>query len=276
MMKQTATVQVNIDFDSERDAMAKLRTGMGLVPLLTAMFANSPLSDGALNGMRTFRGHIWTDTDPARCGLLPFVYRADCGFSDYVDYALDVPMYFVVRDGQWIDMTVLTADSGPTDRGAQATLPDWNATTTLFPEFRLALHQRARSMARHRSSRWRLDVRAFLRRRLPAGGVGSREALDGMSVALYHAVHREALRARVRGVAVHELARELVDIAETGLTRQDQRNAAGDTEACYLERLRDQVRRGRCPADAIVERWNGPWQQDVRRLVEGTAYRLPQ
>jgi len=84
------------------------------------------------------------------------------------------------------------------------------------------------------------------------------------------------LQAGVRGIAVHELARELVDIAETGLMRQNQRNAAGDTEAYYLERLRDQVRRGRCPADAIVEKWTGPWQQDVRRLVEGTAYRLPQ
>ncbi len=284
MMKQTATVQVNIDFESERDAMAKLRTGMGLVPLLTAMFANSPLSDGALNGMRTFRGHIWTDTDPARCGLLPFVFRADCGFSDYVDYALDVPMYFVVRDGAWIDMTALTFRQFWTDgyRGARATLADWNAhLTTLFPEFRLKRYIEARAID-SQAPELMMAAPAIVKGIFYDGDC-LQAAWDLVKrwtwderLALYHAVHREALRARVRGVAVHELARELVDIAETGLTRQDQRNAAGDTEACYLERLRDQVRRGRCPADAIVERWNGPWQQDMRRLVEGTAYRLPQ
>ncbi|HSQ04069.1 MAG TPA: glutamate-cysteine ligase family protein, partial [Burkholderiales bacterium] len=108
MMKQTATVQVNLDYASERDASMKMRVGMGIAPLLTAMFANSPISDGRLNGYKSFRGHIWTDTDPARCGLLPFVFRDTFGFSDYVEYALDVPMYFIVRDGHWIDMTAFT------------------------------------------------------------------------------------------------------------------------------------------------------------------------
>ena len=88
--------------------MMKMRVGMGIAPLLTAMFANSPLCDGELNGYMCFRGHIWTDTDPARCGLLPFVFRDDAGFDDYVEYALDVPMYFIVRDGEWYDMTGVT------------------------------------------------------------------------------------------------------------------------------------------------------------------------
>src|SRR5262249_12304092 len=149
MMKQTATVQVNFDYGSERDAMAKVRTGMGLAPLLTAMFANSPLSDGRLNGYLSFRGHIWTATDPARSGLLPFVFKPHCGFSDYVEYALDVPMYFIVRDDRWVDMTAFTFRRFWTEgyQGERATLSDWNAhLTTLFPETRLKGYIEVRSI----------------------------------------------------------------------------------------------------------------------------------
>src|SRR5262245_45905734 len=132
MMTQTATVQVNLDYDSEADAMQKMRVGMGITPLLTAMFANSPLCDGDLNGYASFRGHIWTDTDPARCGLLPFVFRPSAGFEDYVDYALGVPMYFIVRDGQWINMTAHTFRDFWTHGhgGHHATMADWSAHLT--------------------------------------------------------------------------------------------------------------------------------------------------
>ena len=98
MMKQTAGVQANLDYGDEADAMRKLRLSMGLVPLVYAMFANSPLCDGRLNGYQSFRGHIWTDTDPDRCGTLEFAFRDDAGFEDYADYALDVPMYFIYRN----------------------------------------------------------------------------------------------------------------------------------------------------------------------------------
>src|SRR2546428_5971547 len=99
MMKQTATVQANIDYADERDAMMKLRVGMGIAPLLNAMFANSSLSDGGLNGYMSFRGHIWTQTDSARCGLLRLAFREGATFADYVEWALDVPLYFILRDG---------------------------------------------------------------------------------------------------------------------------------------------------------------------------------
>src|SRR5579885_3581857 len=102
MMKQTATVQANIDYADERDAMRKLRVGMGIAPLVNAIFANSPVSDGELNGFRSFRGHVWMDTDPARCGLLPFVFRDGAGFAEYVEWALDVPVYFLLRDGRYV------------------------------------------------------------------------------------------------------------------------------------------------------------------------------
>jgi len=281
MMKQTATVQVNIDYASERDAMAKLRTGMGLAPLLTAIFANSPISDGRENGFMSFRGHIWTDTDPARCGLLPFVFNDRCGFTDYLEYALDVPMYFIVRDERWIDMTALTFRRFWKEgyQGERASLADWNAhLTTLFPETRLKAYIEVRSID---SQPPELMLAA------PALIKGIFYDDDCLSAAwdlvkawkweerleLYHAVHRQALRARIRGIEMRELARELVDIAEQGLNRQRQLNAAGDGEAMFLERVRDLVRRGRCPADVILEKWDGAWHRTFTRLVEGTAYR---
>jgi glutamate--cysteine ligase len=282
MMKQTATVQVNIDYGSERDAIMKMRVGMGMAPLLTAMFANSPICDGRLNGYMSFRGHIWTDTDVARCGLLPFVFNERCGFTDYVEYALDVPMYFLVRDGRWTDMTALTFRRFWTEgyHDERAMLADWDAhLTTLFPEFRLKRYIEARSID---SQPPELMLAA------PAMIKGIFYTDDCLSAAwdmvkhwdweerqrLYHAVHREALRARIRGIEVRELARELVDIAEAGLNRQGQANAAGDSEAVYLEQLRDQVRRGRCPADAVIDNWNGKWDRTAARLVAGSAYRL--
>jgi glutamate--cysteine ligase len=280
MMKQTATVQVNLDYSSERDAMLKMRAGMGIAPLLTAMFANSPISDGRLNGYMSFRAHIWTDTDPARCGLLPFVFGSALSFSDYVEYALDVPMYFIVRDGRWIDMTTLTFrrfwEEGY--QGERATLADWTLhLTTLFPEMRLKGYIEVRSID-SQAPELMLAAPALVK-----GLFYEEDCLLAVwdmvkgwkweeRVDLYHAVHRQALKARIRGIEVAELARELIEIAATGLDRR--RLGDQETEAMYLERLRELVRRRRCPADVIIEKWNGPWNREVKRLVEGTAYRL--
>lgn len=280
MMKQTATVQMNIDYASERDAMAKMRTGMGIAPLLTAMFANSPISDGRLNGFMSFRGHIWTDTDPARCGLLPFVFRESCSFADYVDYALDVPMYFIVRDDRWIDMTAFTFRRFWSEghQGERATLADWGAhLTTLFPEVRLKGYIEVRSID-SQAPELTLAAPALVKGLFyeedclwAAWDLVKRwtweERLD-----LYHAVHRQALKARIRGIEVTELARELAGIGAAGLDRQ--RRGEQDSEAMYLERLQDLVRRGRCPADVLIEKWDGPWNRDLTHLVDSTAYRM--
>ncbi|HVR17817.1 MAG TPA: glutamate-cysteine ligase family protein, partial [Candidatus Limnocylindrales bacterium] len=127
MMKQTATVQANIDYSDEKDAMAKFRTGMGLAPVLIAMFANSPICDGELNGYRSFREHIWTDTDRNRSGLLKFAFAPEVSFAHYVEYALDVPMYFIVRNKNYIDMTAVTFRQFLTSgyNGERATIEDW-------------------------------------------------------------------------------------------------------------------------------------------------------
>lgn len=282
MMKQTATVQANFDFGSEADAMNKMRVGMGLVPLFTAMFANSPLSDGDLNHFLSFRGHIWTDTDAARSGLLNFVFRTSAGFDDYVEYALGVPMYFIVRDGKWFDMTSLTFREF-WERGYQghrATMADWSThLTTLFPEVRLKGYIEIRAVD-SQAPELMLAVPA-----LTKGIFYDDDCLLGAwdlvkkwtweeRVELYHAVHKQGLRAKIRRIAVHELARELVAIARAGLERHPMRNARGEDETIYLRRLEDLVKSGRCPADAIIDRWLGDWSGEIPRLIEASSYRI--
>jgi glutamate--cysteine ligase len=282
MMLQTATVQANLDYSDEADAMFKMRVGMGLVPLMNAMFANSPLSDGDLNRFLSFRGHIWTDTDAARCGLLPFVFRENAGFEDYAEYALDVPMYFIVRDGRWYDMTAHTFRDFLTNghQGHCATIADWSAhLTTLFPEVRLKGYIELRS-ADSQSPELMLAVPAIAKGIFyePDCLLAAWDLVKGFAweerVALYHAAHRQALRARAGRFLLADLARELVAIAMEGLRRQRVLDKAGDDESIYLERLVDLVKRGACPADAIVDRWTGEWAQDAARLVAGSSYRI--
>lgn len=282
MMKQTAGVQVNLDYGSEADAMRKLRVGMGLVPILSAMFANSPLKDGSLSDHLSFRGHIWTGTDAARCGLLPLAFRDGAGFEDYADAALDVPMYFIVRNGRWFDMTSVTFRQFLRDghAGHRATLADWSAhLTTLFWEVRLKAY---------------LEIRCFdsqtpdLVLSIPAlvkGIFYESDCLDGAwdlvkrwtaeeRAAAYDAAHREALRARAHGHRLADLANELVAIARSGLRRQRAVNLRGEDETIFLDRLAEMTGRGACPADRTVEKWKGEWNYDAARLVQGTAYRL--
>jgi len=281
MMKQTAGVQVNLDYEGEADAMRKMRVGMGLVPLLTAMFANSPVSDGDLNGFASFRGHVWLHTDPARCGVLPFVFHDGAGFEEYAEYALDVPMYFIVRDGRWFDMTAHSfrdfLQHG--HEGHRATMADWSDhLTTLFPEVRLKAY---------------IEIRPFdspppeLMLAVPALVKGIFYENDCLLAAwdlvkrwsweermeLLAETHRNALRARVRRIELVELARELLAIAGAGLERQGRLDEAGENEAQYLVRLGDLLNRGMCPADVVIEKWTGVWQQEMARLVEGSAYR---
>lgn len=280
MMKQTATVQVNIDFESESDALKKLRVGMGLAPILNAMFANSPICDGDLNGYKSYRGHIWTDTDSARSGLLPFVFGVSASFADYVEYALDVPMYFIVRGDRWYDMTSQTFREFWRNghQGERATVADWSAhLTTLFPETRIKRYIEIRSID-SQPPELMMAVPAMVK-----GLFYDPDSLDAAwdmvkawtweeRVTLLHEAHRRALAARIRNLELRDLARELVDMAEYGLNRQ--RDDASESEAMYLEQLRDMVRRGRCPADAVIEKWKGVWAGEPKRLVSGSAYRV--
>src|SRR6058998_2571050 len=282
MMKQTATVQANIDYADERDAMLKLRVGMGLAPLVNAMFANSSISDGGLNGYMSFRGHVWTDTDRARCGLLPFVFREGASFADYIEWALDVPLYFILRGGRY-----RTEVTGVPFRrflaegvaGERATLDDWNLhLTTLFPEVRLKGYIEVRSADSQPPERM-LALPALVK-----GVFYTQDCLEAAwdlvkrwtfaeRLELWRDVHREAVLARFKGVKVIELARELYAIGEEGLRRQQALDRAGRDERVYLERMGEQLAIGRSPARVIAEKWSGVWDRRVERLIEFAEYR---
>jgi glutamate--cysteine ligase len=282
MMKQTASIQVNFDYANEADAMLKFRVGMGLVPIFSAMFANSPITDNTLNGFMTLRGHVWTDTDRARCGMLPFAFAEGVGFEHYVEYALDVPMYFIVRQGRWIDMTGIPfrqfLEEG--HKGEQATLEDWIIhLTTLFPEVRLKRYLEIRCFD-NQPQELMLAVPALVK------GIFYEEdclwaAWDLVKrwsweerVALYRGAHRQALGARIQGISLLDLAKELLLIAWEGLERQGQLNDKGENETLYLDRLRDELWRGQCPAYTLVEKWIGQWDREIKKLMDHCAYRL--
>ena len=283
MMKQTATVQANIDYSDEKDAMAKFRTGMGLAPVLIAMFANSPICDGELNGYRSFREHIWTDTDRNRSGLLKFAFAPEVSFAHYVEYALDVPMYFIVRNKNYIDMTGVTFRQFLTSgyRGERPTIEDWNDhLTTLFPETRIKRYLEIRSVDSQPP-----DLMPALSA-LVKGAFYDNDCLQaawdlvkGWSwderMQVYLDSHRDALAARVRRYSLLDLARELVEIAWEGLRRQKQVNDLGDDETIYLKPLKDLLSQGKCPADVLLEKWEGELHHDIKRLIAYSAYKLP-
>ena len=283
MMKQTAGVQANLDYSDEADAIRKLRVSMGLVPLIYAAFANSAISDGTLNGFHSFRGHIWTDTDPDRCGVPAFVFRDDAGFEDYMEYALDVPMYFLIRDHRYIN---LTNPPGITFRqymergwnGQRATIEDWaNHLTTIFTEVRLKKYVEVRT-ADSQPPALMLALPALFKGILYDSDCieaawdlvkrwSYRERLELTAMA-----HKAGLEARAGRIMFKELALELLNIGASGLIRQHALNERGEDESIYLLRLTDLMRSGHSPASLTIERWKGRWNYDVDRLVEGSSY----
>jgi glutamate--cysteine ligase len=283
MMKQTAGVQANLDYIDEADAMRKLRVSMGIVPLLYAIFANSPLSDGGLNGYHSFRGHIWTDTDNNRSGVPAFVFRDDCSFADYAEFALDVPMYFLIRNHEYVD---LTQPPGFTfrqylERGygrERATVDDWtNHLTTIFTEVRLKRYVEIRT-ADSQPPQFILALPALLK-----GILYDDDCLGAAwdlvkrwsyreRIEFADAAHKNGLDARAGRFKLQALAYELMQIAARGLERQRALNSSGQDETIYLLRLMDLVRGGHSQASMVISRWKSEWNYDVARLVKGCAY----
>ncbi|MGH7813217.1 MAG: glutamate--cysteine ligase [Candidatus Binataceae bacterium] len=283
MMKQTAGVQANLDYSDEADAMHKLRVSMGIVPILYAIFANSPFSDGGLNGFQSFRGHIWTDTDPDRSGMLEFVFRENCSFEDYAEYALGVPMYFLIRNHEYID---LTRAPGITFRefmqrgfrNERATLEDWAAhLTTIFTEVRLKQYLEVRT-ADSQPPSFMLALPALLKGVLYNGDcLGAAWDLvkrwsfaERMQIA--GGANRAGLEARAGKIQLKELADELLSIAATGLKREGALNNRGEDETIYLSELIDLIRGGNTQASLAIQRWKSAWNYDLGRLVKETAY----
>jgi len=284
MMLRTCTIQVNLDYSSETDMVKKFRVGLALQPVATALFANSPFTEGKPNGYKSFRSHIWEDTDPARTGMLPFVFDEGFGYDRYCDYALDVPMYFVYRDGRYVDAAGQSFRDFlegrlPALPGEKPTLADWtDHLSTAFPEVRLKSFLEMRGAD---GGRWgRICA-------LPALWVGllySQTALDAAwdlcrhwtiaeREALRHSVPKLALGAAVPGGGtVRDLAREVLDIAAAGLTERAELNSAGDNEGGFLDPLRDVVASGVTFADRLLERYHGDWQGDVSRVYDEYSF----
>ncbi len=283
MMKRTCTVQVNLDFSSEADMVDKFRASLALQPIATALFANSPFVEGKPSGFLSYRSQVWTDTDPDRTGMLPWVFESGMGFERYVDWMLDVPMYFVNRGGRMIDVAGRSfrdflAGRLPGLEGQYPVLGDWeDHLTTAFPEVRL---KRFLEMRGADGGPWgRLCA-------LPAFWVGLLYDTDSLAACLemtrdWSAEQRQQLRddvarsglaAEIDGRSVRELARELLDLARAGLARRQRLNAAGDHEASFLNPLEEIVDRGITPAEVKLAAFHGRWDGDLRHVFREFAY----
>ena len=280
MMLRTCTIQVNLDYQSEADMVKKFRVGLALQPLATALFANSPFTEGKPNGMLSYRSHIWSDTDPARTGMLPFVFEDGFGYERYADYALDVPMYFVYRDGKYIDAAGLSFRDFL--KGELSVLPgelpttdDWNDhLSTAFPEVRLKSFLEMRGAD---GGPWNRICA------LPAFWVGllyDQGALDAAwdLVKGWSMEERELLRSSVPKLALdaplpgggtlRDIAGQVLDISHAGLAARARLDAGGSNETGFLDPLREIVRTGKVPAQTLLDRYHGAWNGDVSKIYE--------
>ena len=284
MMFRSCTVQVNLDYGSEADMIKKFRTSLALQPLATALFANSPFTEGKPNGHLSHRSFIWTDTDPDRTGMLPWVFEDGFSFEQYVDYALDVPMYFVYRDGKYIDVSGQSfrdflEGKLPALAGERPNLVDWdNHLTTLFPEVRM---KRFLEMRGADGGPWRRLCA------LPAFWVGvlyDQGALDAAwdLVKNWTAADRQAMRDGVitgalntpipGGRTMRDLAKEVLEIASAGLKARKRLDSFGEDEVHFLNALKTTVESGITPAEEMLARYNGEWGGIIDPVYKEYAY----
>lgn len=280
MMLRTCTIQVNLDYSSEADMAHKFRTSLALQPLATALFANSPFTEGRPNGFLSYRSHIWSDTDPHRTGMLPFVFEDSFGYERYADYMLDVPMYFVFREGKYIDAAGQSfrdflKGELPALPGERPRASDWvDHLSTAFPEVRLKSFLEMRGAD---GGPWNRICA------LPAFWVGllyDQGALDAAweLVAGWTMEERQALREAVPKLALEapipggrkliDLAREILPVARAGLTSRARLNASGDNETGFLEPLEEIVATGIVPAQRLLDLYHGEWNGDIGRVYD--------
>jgi glutamate--cysteine ligase len=277
MMFRTCTVQVNLDYADEADMVKKLRTSIALQPLATALFANSPFLEGKPNGYQSFRSHVWTDTDNARAGMTPFVFDEDMSIERYVDYALDVPMYFAMRDGKYLN----TAGESfrnfldgklPQLPGEKPTMKDWaDHLTTIFPEVRVKKYLEMRG-----ADSGLVDKLAAL----PAFWVGllyDQEALDAaydlilgstskQRQAMRNAVPTLGLNATFKGRSLRQLGIEVLEIARKGLISR------GFGEEKHLDVLDEELRNGYTQAEVLLQKYKSAWGSDISKVFAESAY----
>ncbi|OGH95786.1 MAG: hypothetical protein A2104_09195 [Candidatus Melainabacteria bacterium GWF2_32_7] len=293
MMRETAGIQASIDYESEEDAMNKLRVSLAISPIITAMFANSPIRGGKETGYKSYRASSWLKTDNDRCGLISKkIFESDFSFDDYAQYLLDVPMFFIERNDTIINATHLTfkefLNKGLT--GFKATIDDWDIhMSTVFPDVRLRNYIEIRNCDSQRSNLI-LALPTLIK-----GIMYNEDALNQVwdlvkdfswseLQEMRHSVPKFGLETTVKGINVADLAKELVNIAEfsllsshavchserskesadpSALTRDDKKN-----EAIYLEKLKELVQEEKTPADIILKNWNDGWNRDIKKLIE--------
>ncbi|GHF37512.1 glutamate--cysteine ligase [Seohaeicola zhoushanensis] len=285
MMRRTCTVQVNLDFATEADMVQKMRVAIALQPIANALFANSPFFEGKPNGVRSYRAWVWRHLDEARTGMIPFVFDEEFGFERWVQYVLDVPMYFVYRDGKYINalgqsFRDFLKGQLPALPGETPTLSDWaDHLTTVFPEARLKKFIEMRGAD---GGPWRRLCA------LPAFWVGlmyDQSSLDAAwdLVKGWSAETREQMRVTageqalagvVDGISLHEIAREAVAISEAGLKARAKPGAGGlvPDETHFLSALKESVETGKVPADELLDHYNGDWNGDISRIYPEYSY----
>ncbi|MDQ0319282.1 glutamate--cysteine ligase [Pararhizobium capsulatum DSM 1112] len=284
MMYRTCTIQVNLDFSSEEDMRRKMQVSLKLQPLSTALFASSPFTDGKLNGLVSWRGDIWRDTDNQRAGVLPAVFKPDFGFGDYVEWALDVPMYFVVRDGRYYDCTHVTFRQF-LNGALKGEIADWepnmgdwtNHLSTLFPDVRL---KRFLEMRGADGGPWRRICA------LPAFWVGllyDDAALDAAeeltrdwtyddTLAMRNAVPVEGLNAKLNGISLYDIGRETIGISRLGLKNRKRLNGDGVDESIFLAPLDEVIAKKATLAEDMLALYNGRWNGSVEPVFADYQY----
>ena len=283
MMTRTCTVQVNLDYASEADMVKKFRVSLALQPIATALFAASPFTEGRPNGFKSYRSWIWTDTDPDRCGILPFVFEPGMGFERYVDYLLDVPMYFAYRNGEYIDASGQSfrdfiKGKLPALPGEIPALGDFvDHVSTVFPEVRLKRYLEMRGADGGPFRRlcalpalwvgllydelpldaawdlvkdWTLEEHGYLRREVP----------------------RQALDLPFRGRALRDVALDVLAMAREGLRRRARTSAMGEDESHFLDTLFAIAGSGRTLADELLEEFSNKWAGDIDPIYREHAY----
>ncbi|NOQ41510.1 MAG: gamma-glutamylcysteine synthetase [Desulfuromusa sp.] len=282
MMKQTAGTQVNLDFGDEADCVRKLRVVQWLSPVCYSLFANSAILEDQPSGCLSLRGEIWSRTDPDRCGLIDQLFKSNAGLTDFVDYALDVPLYFIQRQQQYIDLTKNRftfrqfLENGWQDE--QATLDDWNLhLSTLFPEVRLRPQIEVRS-ADSLPPRYTAAVAAFYKGLLytEQGLSGVENLFSALSPEdfriLYQTSWRDGLKTRMKDGTLQEVAAELLKIATLSLQEQFHNGASGADESSFLRELDEIVTTGETLAERLLKRWQGGRQEKLALLFEHCGY----
>ena len=283
MMLRSCTTQVNLDYSSESDMIKKIRLSFLLQPIATVLFSNSPISDNKINGFKSIRSHSWTDTDPDRTGILPFIFKEDMSYESYVDYALNVPMYFIYREGKYIDLagsSFIDFMDGKLESAENqvATIEDWELhLTTIFPEVRLKTFLEMRGADAGNidhvcalSAFWvgLLYDNISLENALNLVNDISFESL----LELRNLTPIEGFDCRVGSHNVFEIAKEAVRISSEGLKRRGKIDSNGNDEQIFLTPLKEIVQNKESPADKLLRKYNNEWNKDIMKIYENCLF----